>query len=271
MKPGPAHAPGSVRRGVLSAVPRGGFDQSGQALIEAVAALLALLVLFTAMSWIARFQDMALQAGHASRFAAFSLARGSAEEAPDTIRRHYFSGPSHQWADRRGRPLLSGQESEVSMRILPGPALAAEAQPGGGHPQAGRLRHEWLLEDGAAAARVIVMPRPPGVAPRAAEAGGPTRDWLSPFDLWYPALSRHTSILYGAGHAPGDQAAQTITGGSVLAWRDSATRSYHLGRDIQRRAQPIDAGWSRPDPVFDWLQPWAEAIPDHHLRDMPKD
>ena len=46
-------------------------SQCGQALVESLVVLPVLAVLWVAIHWLAHYQDMALSATHASRFAAF--------------------------------------------------------------------------------------------------------------------------------------------------------------------------------------------------------
>src|SRR5690606_21491129 len=53
-------------------------DCKGQAMAEALVVLLALLSVWAGLAWLARYQDMALQTSHASRFAVFSMTRGEA-------------------------------------------------------------------------------------------------------------------------------------------------------------------------------------------------
>lgn len=239
--------------------------QSGQALVEAIVAMLGMLSLWVAIAWLARFQDMALQASHASRFSAFSLTRDGHPDLIGGVRRHYFSGPAHLWSDRRGRHLLGGGQPEVGLDIDTGQVLLPSAQPGGAHEHASALRRQWRIQDsGIVSARVTVQPRPSG---RTAAAGVKGMDaGLAYFDHWYPSMSRHTAILSGAGHASDDLAVQRRVAESGLGWSDSALRSRQLGQRVQEKVQPLDRGWNRPEPEFDWLQPWAGLVQEHHLR-----
>lgn len=130
---------------------------SGQALVEGLVALSVLLLLWVAIGWLARWQDVALQASNASRFAAFSLTRNPAAQPLAQSRLHFFSGSSHQWNDRRGRPLLSQDRAEVSFDLRRVPTLAAHAQPGGELAYAQSLRLDWPIEDtGVASAYISV-------------------------------------------------------------------------------------------------------------------
>jgi hypothetical protein len=245
--------------------------EKGQALIEGVVVLLALLSLWVAIPWLSRFQDIALQASHASRFAAFSMTRNRAAMPVQQIREHYFSGPAHQWADRRGQALLSLDKSEVSLKISAGAALAAQAQPGGSAQLAQLLRSDWRLEDsGIINAHVsVALPAFQVLATPAASGSDSIKAGISQFDKGYPVVSRHTAILAGAGHASSDTDTQIRVSESGLGWSDSAQRSYALGRKIESRMAPVDQAWGRPAPVFDWLLPWAAEVPEFHIGNHP--
>lgn len=245
--------------------------QAGQALLEGMVAMLVLLALWVGVAWLARFQDMALQTSHASRFAAFSLARDPAHASLGAIRQSYFSGPAHQWKDRRGNEILDAGRNEVVLDITRDTRLSSGAQPGAAHAGAARLREEWWLEDaGIASATVRVA------AHRVAEQVGPAKSQpgagdslglgLRQFDTYSIPLVRHTAILLGAGHASGDRETQVRVAQSDLGWGNAANASYGLGRKVASAMNAVDGAWRRPEPLFDWLDPWHEIIPEHHLR-----
>src|SRR3546814_15987911 len=88
---------------------------------------------------------MALQATHASRFAAFSLARNASLRPIAQIRRRYFSGPAHQWTASDGNPVLSDRQSEATLTVSPGQHLGPQTLPGGTDSSAPALRHVLRL------------------------------------------------------------------------------------------------------------------------------
>src|SRR5690554_6440980 len=103
----------------------------GQALVEGVVVLLVLVALWVSAGWLFRLQDMALQASHGSRYAAFSAARGVDDQRVQaTVRQRYFSGPSHQWRTLSGRQWLAAGRPEVLASSSHTPILTANAQPG---------------------------------------------------------------------------------------------------------------------------------------------
>jgi hypothetical protein len=239
--------------------------QSGQALLEGAVALLVLLVFFVGCAWLARFQDIALQASHASRFAAFSLSRDPGYSPLETLRESYFSGRTHQWRDRRGGSLLSSGRSEVELVILRSARLAAQAQPGGDHAGVTRLRHEWQIEDeGIISASVAVAPNIPA-ATKPLRSNNQFGSLLRQFDIYYPRLVRHTAILSGAGHAPDDRGVQDRVAQSDTGWSGVAENSYALARQISSGMAGVDKAWRRSTPVLDWLGPWQGHVPEHHL------
>lgn len=242
--------------------------QAGQALAEALVAFSALLLVWAAIAWLGRFQDIALQATHASRYTAFAEARGAPVSA-ETVRRHFFGASVHRWADRKGALLFSGQGARVGLGVERGPQLDAQAQPGQDAAYAATLRSQWRVADAGIvdASVAIELSGMPGVA------GGRKNGFLSTlrdFDQAYPTLSRHTSIATAAGHAPDDESVQQRVAQSALAWADPAQHAYGLARRIASPMNSVDAGWSRPQPTFDWLGEWAGQVPGRHLHAGPQ-
>lgn len=245
--------------------------QAGQALVEGMVAMLILLSLWVGVAWLSRFQDIALQTSHASRFAAFSLARDPGYVSIGAIRQSYFSGPSHQWKDRRGNEVLSAGRNEVLLEITRHARLPSGAQPGAAHAEAVTLRQEWLLEDtGIASAAIKVdVQRAALQGQHAADqpnAGDSFGLGLRQFDTYSIPLVRQTAILLGAGHASSDRETQVRVAQSGLGWSSAANASYGLSRKISSVMNAVDGAWRRPEPVFDWLGPWHGVIPEHHLR-----
>ncbi|TAL83196.1 MAG: pilus assembly protein [Candidimonas sp.] len=238
------------------------YLQKGQAAVEALVVLLVLLSLWVGIAWLLRFQDIALQAQHASRYAAFSLGRHVGLRPVGDIRRRYFSGAAHQWVDRGGHHLLD--PAQVSLQMTRHQKLGVVAQAGGALPDAVVLRRGWQLEDaGIVRAQVLAAPHRP--ERHLLHKAGGLNTGLSQFDSWYPALSRHTAILVGAGHSSGDQEVQRRVAESGLGWSDNAADSYRLGRQVQSAVQALDRPWNRGTPEFDWLSSWVGFVPARHL------
>lgn len=249
-------------------------SQRGQALVESLAVLLVLGALWVAIHWLAHYQDMALSATHASRFAAFQAARqvnpisaGAQNvhqpDAADAIGL-YFSGVAHRWTDRRGVKQLE-EEKDVNITWSRAQQLSAEGQPGSISSYASRLRREWSLEDvGILQARVHLS----GIGHSTGDrplTEGPIG--LHFFDSAYPELMRSTSILTHPGHVSTDQAVQQQVAASQLAWASSYGASRAAAQEIMARAEGVDGGWSRAAPRVDWLAPWAGQVPGHLVKD----
>lgn len=236
--------------------------QRGQALLEGLVVLLALLSLWVGVGWVGRLQDMALQAAHASRYVAFALSRDPGASMEVEMRQHYFSGRAHQWSDRRGERLLSSGLNEVTLQIDRQTVLDASAQAGRTSDKAAILRRQWRIEDtGIVASNIAVAPLSGPVRARKTA----TVTGLNDFDRQQFVLRRHTAILTGAGHASSDASTQQVVAESALAWNQSAGSSYALGTDVAAAMSRVDAAWNRPEPIFDWLAPWAGQVPDFHL------
>ncbi|MDS1141799.1 hypothetical protein RE432_15260 [Pusillimonas sp. SM2304] len=242
------------------------LGQGGQAVLEGLLVLVVLASLWVAGAWLGHLQDMALSAQHASRQAAFSLTRNPADDPAERIRQQYFSGPSHQWSDRRGARMLGESPDSIQLRLDRHAMLQQSAQPGGDDASAESLRRSWRVQDGGiVTARLRVAPQPQGSRP----AGAAFASGLNDFDI-YPVLHRHTAILAGAGHAAEDAQVQHILAQSPLAWHDSANTAYALGRKIDNVMGLVDAPWRRDRPVLDWLGPWAGDIPASRLDAVQK-
>ncbi len=238
--------------------------QQGQAMAEGLVVLLVLLTLWVGLGWLGRLQDMALQATHGSRHAAFSASRYVDDEmTKQQVRSGYFSGPSHQWSLRSGSVVLDEDKSQVTVSLRRGQALDAKAQIGGTGQSVARLRTELGTADrGILQARVGVDLS----YLRAPQVGSPSLLRLSDLDSAWPVLSRHTAILIDSGHAGDDAAAQQRLELSPTAWAASGRRSYELAHQIDGVMGAVDSAWSRERPVFDWLQAWTGRVPDQHLQ-----
>src|SRR3546814_5900238 len=180
--------------------------ERGQAVVESLVAMVVMLALYAAVSWLGRFQDMALQATHASRFAAFSLARNASLRPIAQIRRRYFSGPAHQWTASDGNPVLSDRQSEATLTVSPGQPLGPQALPGGTDSSAAALRHGLRLGGpGIRHAHVLLRFAGSDSGSTTATAQGAA---FPDAGGAYPSLARQTAILTDAGHASNDAHAQ---------------------------------------------------------------
>lgn len=226
----------------------------GQALVEGMVGLVALVVLFWAIPVLGRYQDIALQAAHASRYAAFLAAVGAAdeEEISGMASTAYFSGSSRRWRTVSGDALVP-LAPEVSMQRTP---EATGMQPGAGHAAVAALRREWQVGDDAMLqATVLAQPRD------VVSLGPAAPDFLG--------IARSTSILTGAGHAYSDEAVQQRVAQGAAGWATAATRSTSAGREVTARMQAVDEAWTRPRPDFDWLGPWQALVPADRLVQQP--
>lgn len=238
--------------------------QRGQALVESLAALLGLAVLWVALHWLAHYQDAALSATHASRHAAFLASRGNLDDSVQAVAGPFFTGSAHRWTDRRSQEILDPGTSvkRLGRRM---PPLSELAQPGAGLTHAAALRRDWSLEDtGILRAEVSVdFKQSLGSQPDA----DPSLLQLRVFDLPYPSLARSTSILTGAGHAVSDTDVQSRVAASSLAWSAAHAASRLAGSEVNLRAEGVEAGWGRAAAGFDWLQPWSGRVPGHLVTD----
>ena len=221
----------------------------GQALVEGVVVLLALIALWVCTTWLFRLQDIALQTTHAAGFSAFSAARGDdAVVVQRGIRRQFFQGPAHQWRTLPGSQWLSPARDEVEVTRQSHALPDFSGQPGGGTPGVSVLLADWSVPDNdLVTGQVAVQPRSlaTGTAPR---------------------LVRRQGILVGAGHGRHDSDVLARLGRSSTGWSGSASASTNAGQGLAVVLQPLDAGWGRAEARFDWLEPWVGDVPARYLQ-----
>lgn len=248
----------------MTATPRPGVskDQSGQAAIEALVCLLALGVLWAGVAWLGRVQDLALHASHASRYAAFSATRNDQDAPLSRIRKGAFDGQANQWSGRDGQALQRSVYQDIRVSFQRSDKLLHGVQAVVADPRAAQLREELLNTDQRILSAQISLVPSVGMHPSAAE-GSLLK--LEQLESAYPHIRRQTSILTGSGHSNDDRSAADRILSSPLAWSGVADQSVGLGRRVSSVASRVDSGWSRPLPDFDWLHPWAEHLPPHHL------
>jgi len=100
-------------------------NQSGQALVELLVAMLSMTALALAVVWLGRFQDAALQAEHEAHHLAFLGARGDPS----------WTSPTH-----------------ALTRLTP---LPPAAQPAGEQTHGAALRRDWAVADGGSLQAVV--------------------------------------------------------------------------------------------------------------------
>lgn len=239
---------GRRHRPVL-ARPRGGASarSGGQALIEGMVGLGALMVLFWAVPLVGRYQDMALTSAMGSGHAAFLATRDDFSDAAlaQAVTSAWMGKAAYRWRDAAGQPLL--RSAAIAQHRT---ALAASAQPGGVTAQA--LRRGWELED--TGVRVVSMST---VARDLTQAGGRSL-----------TLRRGTAVLADAGHAATPAAAQARVARQGPGWRAAQAGSAVLAKGIGLLAYPVDAAWRRPRAGTDWVAAWEDLVPPDRLTRM---
>lgn len=223
-------------------------SQSGQALAEALVALIVVVALWQGVAWLARIQDLALNAHHAARYGAFATTRNPAmlKSDADTDMR-FLAAQRLQWVDQQGRWLLPQRYHEPQLKVARGAALPEDAQPGQSHQHSHQLRTQWQIsERGVAVSGLSLEPR---------STRGP-----------WPRLHREVAIAVGAGHTSSDADTVQRIRQSSLGWSDTVHASIRLGQQVESGAAGTDQGWGRSLPDFDWLAPWAEEVPAHLIK-----
>lgn len=241
--------------------------QSGQSIAETLVLLLVLIVFFMAIPWLGRISDIGLQQANASRYAAFQLTRHEEGIDEADLKHRFFLSGEHQWRDRASNHII--QNDSIHITLDRSKKLGENMQAGSVGLYQSTLRREWKVEDkGIAMVHVNTRPQYTQVDNRTNDAMSPN---LSFFDQQILNIQRHTAILTGTAHSSSDINAHKRSAESRLAWRDTSEASYESGKKIAEIAAPVDSAWNRPDPVFDWLSPWAGQLPGHHLEPIKKE
>lgn len=228
----------------------------GQALVEAMLGLGVMIVLAWAVIGLGRRFDLVQQLAHASRHAVFIEATQASDEVQtqNWLREFWLTGAEQRWpAPQGGSVLVAGSERWQDAKA----SLPAEAQPGGTQFDARRLRPQWDLQDR-------------GLVWRGAQVS--LRDWR----LWAPGdhekgagvaalagttLMRHTTLVAGTGHTADDEETSRRLEQGQLGWAAAANRSRALGQDLTRMLTPLERGWGRPMPRWDWVRSWQGERP----------
>lgn len=240
-------------------------QQKGQSLAETLIVMLAILMFFTAIPWLGRLLDINLNQLNASRYAAFQYTRQLDGINQEDLKQRFFTGVDKNWRDRQQQLIVNPEQ--IDIHIDRQHRLGAEMQAGMQAEYAGILRREWQVED-QGIVHVNMQVRPQYSQSLRQKNSGLGLD-LEFFDHLHPQLRSHTAILSDAAHSSSDLQAHQRTAWSNQAWGSAADGSYEVGQKIQSYAAPVDQGFERPEPVFDWLQPWSGQLPGHHLQDKP--
>lgn len=248
----------------------GSVRQHGQALAEALVVCLALLMLWAGSTWLARLQNVALQAQHAAGFAAFAASRSWPVEGGESRTPHFFQGAAHDWRDLAGRRLLR-DTSQVGTffndaRILQPSTQAGELPES--HALARQLR---VFHDGIHTAQVRVQAGKARPAPLDVASSGrmPHGSGVRAYLGTAPVIRRHVAIVTGAGHAATDSLAAFRLGESALAWASAYRLSGDAASRVNTAVAATDAAWDRPDLQTDWLLPWHRDVPQDHRQVLP--
>lgn len=234
-------------------VARAGF--AGQAMVEALLGLGLLVVLFWAVSVLGRQLDLVQQLAHASRHAVFLDAAGEWDEALEQtlLEDFWLAGHEQRWRTPQSLSL-----------VVPGSArwqtgrssLPSAAEIGGTQRDAAQLRPEWALQD-------------TGVYQRHAQVS------LRGFRVWVPGagsdsakammpalvLQRQTSLVAGAGATSSDEETSKRLEHGPSGWAKAAERSRDLGQTATHLLSPLEQGWGRPTPRWDWVSSWQHQRP----------
>lgn len=215
--------------------------QDGQALAEGLAMLPLLALLWVGVTWTGQGLRAGSVAQDASRHLAFLAAARQDSQRPAAV-----AVDASSW---QGAALVT---QTATSRVAP---LGNDAQAGGEHPHARRLREEWKAADAGLLRSVATAQFRPLLGARG--------EFLPQAAT---TLRRETWLLTGGAHSGSDALAQARIADSGLGWGFAANLTAQQGRRVADVMRRVDRPWGRPQPDFDWLQPWRGAVPQAVLR-----
>lgn len=215
--------------------------QTGQALAEGLAMVPLLALLWIGVTW----TGQGLRAGSVAQDEARHLAFLAAARQ-DTLHPAAISEAATSW---QGAALAARASAS---RAVP---LGDEAQAGGRDGPARQLRHDWGAADAGVLHSVATAQFDPLLGARGRFFPGATT-----------TLQRETWLLTGGAHSGSDAQAQERIARSELGWEAAARLTAQHGRRVADVMRRVDRPWRRPQPDFDWLQPWRGAVPDAVLQ-----
>lgn len=199
--------------------------QRGQAIVEMLVLIVAILMLFWGLLWLQRWQQIKLQTQHHAALQAFKFSH------------------SHE--------LSQDQEGLTTAYLL---GLYSP------------IAHKEHTERQA----LGVMPAQHQFLDVAQQEGllGATQRWRfnSTAQGDGMQLRSQTSIWVGAAHANNDEQAVARLEASTSLWQYAQQNSVRTFKTLQPVISPVDAAWGRKTPSTDWLRPWQQSVPAHHLQ-----
>lgn len=199
-------------------------QQRGQAIVEMLVIVVAILMLFWGLLWLQRWQQIKLQTQHHAALQAFRFSHSYEVEKPLELQPEYLTG------------LYSPIAHQENTKVQPLGVMPAQ---------------DYFLE----------LAQQEGVL-------GSTQRWRFSSSAQGDGmgLQSQTSIWVGAGHANNDVQAIKRLEVSTSLWQYAQKSSVTAIKTLSPLLSPVDAGWGRKAPSTNWLQPWNESVPRHHLQ-----
>lgn len=221
-------------------------QMGGQAVVEALISIMVLALLWFAVSWLGRIQDLALDTAITARYGAFYAARQNSNANRALPNNKFITLQQTQWQDQRGGSLVHDYYYAPAITYSRGTQLQSSAQLGANNLSATILREQWHAADtGILNAQVSLQPK------LAVQGYG-----------FYPQIIKSVSIATGSAHSGSDAHTAQNLSASDYGWSDHADNSYRTGRTVSSAVSELDSSWGRALPLFDWLQSWASEVPD---------
>ena len=200
-------------------------QQKGQAIIELLVVVAAVLAVFWGLLWLQRWQQVKLQTQHHAALQAFVFSQSyelGAEEI-EMVAPSYLMGLYS--------PVAHEQSTTVeALGVMPTPHRLLESA-----RQEGVLgtTQRWRFQSQALASGM--------------------------------QLQSQISLWVGAGHANDDSQMVQRLAASTSLWRYAQDPSSTAIKALTPLIKPVDAAWGRAAPSSDWLSVWQESVPQPFL------
>lgn len=213
--------------------------QQGQAVVEIIVVLAALLSVGWGLLWLQRWQQIKQQTQHHAALQAFRFSQSHVLDQADDLQPIYLQGLYSYLAHQSTtdlRPLGDIDRLSNGMKMAEPEGLLGPSQ-------------RWRFSS-----RVHVD-------------GWELAAWAQKNEALIPImhLQSEVSILVGTGYAQDDLQMVSRLGASPSLWRSAQNSSAAAIEGLRPLFAPVDRAWGRADSTTSWLQPWQESVPSRHL------
>ncbi len=217
----------------------------GQSVAEFLVFIVVIGALWLSVSWLGRFQDLAIAISNTTRYGAFYIAHQDGATSLSNPSNSVLLHQKAQWSNSHSKSLLdSSFEAPNTRHYFDAKNIDDSMQIGKSEKHARVLRSELGTEESGFL--VIQTELEP-----------------SRHELYYPAISRRIVIATGSGLSGSEDKTVFNIRSSSYAWSQAEKSSFGLAKLINKASEEIDSAWGRAKLNLDWLSPWKSHVPGH--------